>query len=55
MPSHRSQMLIDGIRGQTTGFQVYAIANHNDAIEGYSWFRTIPGHEFLDGVLVHSA
>ena len=32
-PPHRCEVLIDGVSGQTERFQVYAVADHDDAIE----------------------
>jgi hypothetical protein len=50
-----SEVLINSVSRQAEKFQGYAVTNHNNAIEGDSWFRTVPGHKFLDGVLVDSS
>ena len=54
-PPNRRQLLVDGIRGQTARFQVHAVANHHDAVEGQTGLRAIPEDELVDGVLVHAA
>src|SRR5215467_5983666 len=37
---YRCKVLIDSVSGQAQRFQVYAIADHDNAIEGDSRFRT---------------
>ena len=53
--SNCRKLLVDGVCGQTTGFQVHAVPNHDDAVEGEARFGTVPGNELIDGILVHSA
>ncbi len=35
--AHGSQLLVDGVRGQTSGLQVHAIADYDDAVESQAW------------------
>jgi len=53
--SHRAKLLVDRVRGQPSGFEVHAIANHHDAIKGQAGLGTVPGNELIDGVVVHAA
>jgi hypothetical protein len=53
--AHGCELLVDGVRCQTAGFQVHAVANDGDAIEGEAWLGAIPGDKLIDRVLVHSA
>ncbi len=48
-------LLVDGVCSQTTGFEVHAVANDHDAIEGQPWLGAVPGDELIDGVLVNAA
>ena len=54
-PSNSGQLLVDGVRRQTSGFQVHAVANYHNAVECQSWFGAIPGDELIDRILVHAA
>jgi hypothetical protein len=38
--------------GQMSRFQVDAIADDHDAVEGQPRFRAIPGDELVDGILI---
>ena len=53
--THGCKLLIDGVRGQAARFQVHSVPHDNDAIESQSRFRTVPGSELIDGVLVNPA
>jgi hypothetical protein len=52
--THGGKLLVDGVGGQMSRFQVHAIAHHHDAVEGQPRLGAIPGDELVDGVLVHS-
>ncbi|MGO9083624.1 MAG: hypothetical protein ACLQBK_00220 [Candidatus Sulfotelmatobacter sp.] len=54
-PSNGRELLVDGIRRQTSSFQVHAVANDHNAIEGQARFGAIPGNKLVDGVLVDAA
>jgi len=54
-PPNRSKLLIDGIGGQMSGFQIQAIAHDDDAVEGQPRFGAVPGNELVDSVLVYAA
>ena len=54
-PANCRELLVDGIRGQTSSFQVHAVANDYDAVERQAGFRAVPGDELIDGVLVDAA
>jgi hypothetical protein len=49
------KLLVDCVCGQTTGFEVHAVADDNNAIKGEASFGTVPGDELVDGVLVDPA
>ena len=53
--AHGGKLLVDGIGGQTSGFQVHAVAHDDDAIEGQTGLGAIPCDELIDGVLVNAA
>src|SRR6202040_4236913 len=53
--AHGRELLVDGVRGQTSRLQVHAIADYDDAVEGKARLGAIPGDELVDGVLVHAA
>src|ERR1700694_5639707 len=54
-PADSREVLVDGIGCQTARLQVHAVANHDNAAECQSRFRTVPSHEILNCVLIHSA
>jgi hypothetical protein len=49
------EVLVDRVRGQAPRFQVHAVTDDHDAVEGQTWLRAVPGNELLDRVLIHSA
>src|SRR6266481_1828021 len=53
--AHGCELLVDGVCRQTTGFEVHAVANNHDAIEGQPGLGAVPGDELIDGVLVNAA
>ena len=53
--SHGCELLVNGVCGQTAGFQVHPVTNHHDAVEREAWFGTVPSDELVDGILVHAA
>src|SRR6266849_515297 len=53
--AHGCELLVDGVGGQTTGFEVHAVANDDDAIESQTGLGAVPGDELIDGVLVNAA
>ena len=52
--AHGCELLVDGVCGQTAGFEVHPIANDDDAIEGQARFRTVPCYELIDSMLVNA-
>ena len=54
-PSNGRELLVDGVCSQTAPFQVHAVSNDYDAIEGQSGFGAVPGDELVDSILVHAA
>ena len=53
--AHGCQLLVDGVGGQMTRFQVHAIAHNDDAVESQPRLGAVPGDELVNGVLVDSA
>src|SRR6266566_7657316 len=53
--THGCKLLVDGVGGQMSRFQVHAIAHDDDAVEGQPRLGAVPGDELVDGVLVDSA
>ena len=53
--AHSSELLVDGVRGQTSGLQVHAIADYDDAVEGQARLGAIPRNKLINGVLVNAA
>jgi hypothetical protein len=51
-PAHGAKTQIDGAGGELTGFEMRAIAQDDDPVEGQARFRTIPVNELIDGVTV---
>ena len=49
------KLLVDGIGGQMSGFQIQAIAHDDDAVEGQPRLGTVPGDKLVDGILVDPA
>jgi len=49
------KLLVNGVGRQLPRFQVHSIAHDDDTVEGQSGFRTEPGNELVDGVLVYPA
>src|SRR5258708_38349209 len=43
---------INRARGELTRFEMRAIAQDHDPVEGQAWFRTIPVNELIDGVTI---
>ena len=52
--THGCKQLVDGVGGQMSRFQVHAIADDHDAVEGQPRLGVVPGDELVDSVLVHS-
>jgi len=53
--THRCQLLVDRVVGQTPRFQVHVIAHDHDAIESQARLRSVPRDELIDGILVYAA
>jgi hypothetical protein len=53
--THGCKLLVDGVGGQMPRFQVHAIANDHDAVEGQPRLGAVPSDELVDSILVHSA
>jgi|HubBroStandDraft_6_1064221.scaffolds.fasta_scaffold434183_1 hypothetical protein len=51
-PAHGAKTQIDGSGGELTGFEMRAIAQDHDPVEGQAWFRTIAVDELIDGVTI---
>jgi hypothetical protein len=51
--THGGKLLVDRVSGQTSRFQIHAIAHDDDAVKGEPWFRAIPGYELVDGIFVY--
>jgi hypothetical protein len=51
-PSHGRHSRVDRPWGEAPLLQVKAIAQNHLFVEGQSWFRTIPGDELIDGMLI---
>jgi hypothetical protein len=43
----RGKLLVDGVRSQTPGFQVHAVAHNDDAIEGQAVLIPMPSPSTL--------
>src|SRR5271170_1316520 len=52
---HGCELLVDGVSGQMPRFQVHAVANDYDAVEGQPRLGAVPGDELVDGILVDAA
>jgi hypothetical protein len=44
------ELLVDGVSGQMARFQIQAIAQNDDRVEGQPRLGTVPGDELVDGV-----
>ena len=53
--AHGCELLVDGVRGQTSRLQVHPIADYDDAVEGQARLGAIPCNELINGVLVYAA
>ena len=51
-PAHGAKTQIDGSWGELTGFEMRAIAQDHNPVEGQARFRTIPVNELIDGVTI---
>src|SRR5271154_2431270 len=51
-PAHGAETQIDGAGGELTGFEMRAIPQDHDPVEGQARFRTIPVNELIDGVTI---
>ena len=51
-PSHSSHSHVDRPGREAALFQVKPIAQDHCFVEGQSWFRTVPGDELIDSVLI---
>jgi len=50
--AHRAKPQIDGSEGELTGFEMRAITQDHDPVEGQARFRAIPVNELIDGVTI---
>jgi hypothetical protein len=53
--AHGCELLLDGVRGQTSRLKVHAIPEYDNAVEGRPGFGAVPSNELVDGVLVNAA
>ncbi len=53
--AHGCELLVDGVCRQAAGFEVHAVVNDDDAVEGQPGLGAVPGDELIDGVLVNAA
>ena len=51
-PSHGRDSHVDRPGREAALLQVKAIAQNHCFVEGQSWFRTVPGNELIDGMLI---
>jgi hypothetical protein len=51
-PAHGAKTQINRAGGEFPGFQMRAIAQDYDPVEGQARFRTIPVNELIDGVTI---
>jgi hypothetical protein len=51
-PAHSAKTQIDGAGCKLTGFQMRAIPQDHDPVEGQARFRAVPVNELIDGVTI---
>jgi len=51
-PAHGAKTQIDGSGGELTGFEMRAITQDHDPVEGQARFRAVPVNELIDGVTI---
>ncbi len=50
--AHGAKTQIDGSGGELTGFEMRAITQDYDPVEGQARFRALPVNELIDGVTI---
>jgi len=53
--AHGSELLVDGVGGQPSGFQVHAVANDDDTVESEPRLGAVPGNKLVNGIFVDAA
>jgi hypothetical protein len=48
----RRKTKIDGAGGELTGFEMRAVTQHHDPIEGQARFRALPVNELINGMTI---